>query len=134
MSNLAALTAAAPVGTQLFVRVMGRNSFGSSTSNEVRLRVASQAPPPPPAPTMRPATVNWSTVSLAWQSSVAVTGYTVIARYVAGGPVIATVPAAGTATSMVLPAVPVGSYAVSIVAHLNGTTSAESNSVVVTVR
>ena len=134
LGSATTITAEIPPGLQVFVRVMARNSLGTATSNEVLLRVGTQAPPPPPAPTMLSPSVNWSTVGLTWQSSVAASGFTVIARFVAGGPVIATLPTAGTATSMVIPGVPNGTYALSIVAHLNGMTSAESNSVVVNVR
>ena len=137
MGNLTTLSGAAPVGTQLVARVVGRNAAGAVTSNEIRLRVAgpgaAPVPPPVPTPVMLAPTVSGTTVRLAWQQVTGASGYTVVARYAVGGTVIATVPVAGAVGGTTIYAVPRGTYVLSVIAQVGGAMSAESATVVVTV-
>jgi hypothetical protein len=134
MNGLKALTAAAPAGVQLFVRVAGRNAAGLAISNEVRLRASTQAPAPPAAPAMLAPTVTGTTVRLSWQPQGTTTGFTVVARNTSAGAVIASIPVAAGATGLTIGGVARGTYFVSVVAHNGTATSAESAVVAVTVK
>ena len=56
------ISAMAPVGVTIYVRVVASNAAGSATSNEVAFAVT--APAAPGAPTLSPASVNGGVVSL----------------------------------------------------------------------
>jgi hypothetical protein len=120
------LSAVAPLGVRLFVRVVARNAVGSAASNEISFTVA-----PPSAPVLQPAVVTGSTVDLTWSGPPAAS-YVLRVRTSPNGTVIASVPV-GTVTAITVPAVASGTYYVTVVAALGGTTSAESNQIVVVV-
>ncbi|MCC7127007.1 MAG: hypothetical protein IT178_19335 [Acidobacteria bacterium] len=128
MGLATSITANAPVGLPVFVRMIGANTGGSAASNEITFTVS--PPQMPPAPVLQPAGGTGNTVTLSWSGSPGST-YIVIARLVAGGPIIASLPVAATSTSV--PNVPNGTYVVSVVAVRAGLTSPESNSMPVVV-
>jgi hypothetical protein len=120
------ISAAAPVGIPIYVRVVATNAAGASTSNEISFLLA-----PPAAPTLSPAAIDPNrNVTLRWSAVTGAAGYTVIARYPGSPAVIATLPLA--ATTITVPAPP-GTYVVSVVATNGQGTSAESNQITVVV-
>jgi hypothetical protein len=126
------ISAMAPVGLPIYVRVVATNAGGSATSNEVSFTVA--APVVPGPPTLAPASVSGSNVTLSWSpptSGTAPSRYTLVARLQGSPAVVATLPVTGTSTTV--PAPP-GTYVVSVVAVNGAGTSAESNQVTVVVR
>ena len=127
------LSATAPVGMTVYVRVIASNPGGSATSNEVSFQVT--APRAPGAPTLAPAVVNGGNVTLSWTPGTTggtPGGYVVIARLPGSPAIIASLPL--TATGITVPAVAPGTYLVSVVATNGAGTSPESNQVTVTVR
>jgi hypothetical protein len=125
------ISAMAPVGLTIYVRVVASNAAGSATSNEVAFAVS--APAAPGAPTLSPASVNGGVVSLAWAppaSGGAPTGYVVLARLPGSPAVIASLPVGGTSVSA---AAPPGTYVVSIQAVNGAGASPESNQITVVV-
>lgn len=126
MGQLRAVAANAPVGVPLYVRIVASTSHGLVASNEVQFQMP--APWSADAPTMMPPSVSHDNVTLAWGNSNALS-YTIVARSYVGGPVIAAIPA-GRLQKITIPAVPAGTYIVTI-ASTPG--YAESNPVVVTV-
>jgi hypothetical protein len=127
MGTATSISAAAPVGMRIYVRVVATNAVGSATSNEVNFQLS--APAAPGAPTMNVPVVAGRTVTFSWTppASGNATSYLIEARLSATGPVFATLSATGTSTSV--PGVPPGTYYVSVRA-LNGTgMSAASNQV-----
>jgi hypothetical protein len=132
MGGATSISATAPVGVPIYVRVVATNGGGSATSNEVSFTVA--APVVPGPPTLAPASVSGSNVTLSWSpptSGTAPSGYTLLARVPGSGAVMAALPVTGT--SVTVPAPP-GTYVVSVVAVNGAGTSAESNQVTVVVR
>ncbi|MEZ5286820.1 MAG: fibronectin type III domain-containing protein [Vicinamibacterales bacterium] len=134
MGLATSVTAAAPVGVPVYVRVVATNAAGSATSNEVVFTVGAAVAPGPP--TLSPASVAGSTVTLSWAppadggSGPSPSSYTVYARLPGSATVVATLPVNGTSISVPAAA---GTYVVSVVAHGAGGTSAESNQVTVVV-
>jgi hypothetical protein len=131
MGGATSLSSMAPVGTAIYVRVVATNARGSATSNEVVFTVT--PPVAPGAPTLSPASVSGSMVTLSWAPPTtggAPTGYTVIARLPGSPAVVASLPVAGT--SVTVPAGG-GTYVVSVVANNAAGTGAESNQRTVTV-
>jgi len=128
MGTLTGVTAVAPEGIRLYVRLLALNAVGATASNEVSLLVA--PPTPPAAPVLSAPVVTGSTVVLSWSGNAP--SYVLLARLDPAGPVIAQLPLAGS--SVTVPGVPPGTYVVSIVAVAGGLQSVESNAVVVTVR
>jgi hypothetical protein len=128
MGGATSISAMAPVGVPIYVRVIATNPAGSATSNEIAFTLA-----PPLAPTLAQATVVNRQVTLAWTPAAggpAATGYTVLARYPGAPGIIASLPVTGT--TLTVPAPP-GTYRVTVMA-VNGTgSSAESNEIVVVV-
>ena len=128
MGGATSISAVAPVGVPIYVRVVATNPAGSATSNEIAFTLA-----PPLAPVLDPATVVNGQVTLSWApaaSGPAATIYTVLARYPGAPGIIASLPVAGT---MVTVPAPPGTYRVTVVAS-NGTgSSTESNEIVVVV-
>jgi hypothetical protein len=125
------ISAMAPVGVTIYVRVVASNAAGSATSNEVAFAVS--APAAPGAPTLSPASVNGGVVSLTWAppaSGGAPTGYVVLARLPGSPAVIASLPVGGTSVSA---SAPPGTYVVSIQAVNGAGTSPESNQITVVV-
>jgi hypothetical protein len=112
--------------------VVATNAAGSSTSNEVQFTVA--APVVPGVPTLSPASVSGSSVTLSWAppaSGGTPTGYIIRARLPGSAAVIASLNATGT--SVTVPAGP-GTYLVTIAAANGAGSSAESNQITVVVR
>lgn len=131
MGSATSISAAAPVGVPIYVRVVATNAGGSATSNEVTFTVAPPVAPGPPA--LSPPTVGGGTVTLSWApptSGTAPSGYTLLARTPGSGALLAAVPVTGT--SVTVPAPP-GSYVVSVVATNGAGNSPESNAVTVVV-
>ncbi|MCC7125631.1 MAG: fibronectin type III domain-containing protein [Acidobacteria bacterium] len=131
MGTAHALSAVAPVGMPIYVRVVATNASGSATSNEVVLNVSS--PQAPGAPSMAQPSVSNGVVSMAWSpasSGGAATGYVLLARVPGSAAVIATLPVGGTSTAVPAPS---GTYVVSVVATNAAGQSAESNQRTVTV-
>jgi hypothetical protein len=125
------ISAVAPVGTPIYVRVVATNAGGSATSNEVSFTVAPPVVPGPP--TLAPAAVSGSIVTLSWSpptSGTAPAGYTILARLPGSPAVVASLPVTGT--SVTVPAAR-GTYVVSVVAFNGAGASAESNQVTVVV-
>jgi hypothetical protein len=122
------VTAVAPVGTPIYVRVVAQNAAGAAMSNEIGFALV-----PPSPPTLHPPAVSGHTVTLGWSPAGggAPSLYTVRARYPGSATIIASLPVAGTAVTV--PAVPSGSYVVTVVSHNAQGTSAESNAITVTV-
>lgn len=117
------MSAVAPVGVPLFVRVVALNAAGSATSNEISFTVA-----PPAAPVLQPPVVSGSTVHLAW-SGLPGASFTLRARTSPSGPVILSAPV-GPVTSFTARGVGSGTYHVTVVATIGGQMSVESNQVV----
>ena len=125
------VTAVAPVGTPIYVRVVATNVAGSATSNEVQFSVA--APAVPGVPTLSPASVSGGNVTLSWApaaSGGSPTSYVIRARLPGSAAVIAALPVTGT--SLTGPA-GAGTYLVTIAATNGAGTSAESNQIAVVV-
>jgi hypothetical protein len=125
-----------PPGTY-FVRVRARNSDGASVpSNEVVV-VVGGAPcaGPPGAPSGLTASVNGSTVSLAWTaaSGCAPTAYVVEAGSSPGSSNLANFTIGSTATTFSAAGVPVGTYYVRVRAASGSGAGGPSNEVIVTV-
>ena len=118
------LTAAAPTGVPLFVRVAVTRSGALVESNEVSFTVGLPQPP-----TLNPPQVNGNTVHLSWAATAS--SYVLLARLAPAGPLLASLPAA--VASLAVHDVPAGTYYVSVVSVSGGTWSAESNQIVVTV-
>lgn len=132
MGTATTISANAPVGMTVYVRVIASNAGGSATSNEVQLRVS--APQAPGAATLAPASVNGTNVTLSWTpgpTGGTPSGYVVLARLPNSPTVIASLPVGGT--SVTVPAPP-GTYVVSVVATNGAGTGPESNQVTVRVR
>jgi hypothetical protein len=133
MGLATALSAIAPVGMTVYVRVIAANTGGSATSNEVPLQVT--APQAPGAPTLAPAVVHGGNVTLSWTPGTTggtPSGYVVRARLPGSPAIIASLPLAST--GITVPAVAPGTYLVSVVATNGAGASPESNQVTVTVR
>lgn len=133
MGLATSITAVAPLGTPIYVRVVATNAAGSATSNEVAFSVAPDVLPGPP--TLSPPTVHGSNVTLSWApptnaASAPPSAYMVYARLPGSPAVVATLPVSGT--SVTVPASP-GTYLVSVVAVSAAGTSPESNQVTVVV-
>ncbi|MCA1586046.1 MAG: fibronectin type III domain-containing protein [Acidobacteria bacterium] len=124
------VTAPAPTGARIYVRLVASNAAGSATSNEISFTVGGATPPG--APTMNPASVSGRSVTLSWSSGAGATSYIVVARVPGSSAIVATLPGQ-TATSAFVPNVPPGSYQVSVVAVNAAGPSAESNVVTVNV-
>ena len=124
------VTAVAPVGVPVFVRVTAANAQGTATSSDVSFTV--EPPPPPTPPIMNPASVAGSTVQLSWTSGGSGATHTILARYSSAGPVIQALPA-GAVLGQTVTNVPPGTYIVSVLAQNASGTSPESNQIVVTV-
>jgi hypothetical protein len=127
---LTSITAAAPIGVRLYVRVVASNAVGSALSNEISFVVS--PPSAPSAPTLAAPVVSGRNVTLNWTPSPGATGYVVLARLPGNPTVIASLPIG--ATSVTVPGVPPGTYVVTVAATNQYGGSAESNQVVVTVR
>ena len=120
------ISAVAPVGIPIYVRVVAANAAGQAASNEVMFVLS-----PPAAPTLSPASVAPSRdVTLRWTSVPNATLYTVLARYPGSPLVIASQPVA--ATTVTVPAPP-GTYLVTVLATNAQGASAESNQITVVV-
>ncbi len=128
MGAATAISAVAPVGTPIYVRVVATNTAGSAVSNEASFTLA-----PPAPPTLNPAGISGSTVTLNWSPGAGAppSSYTVLARIPGSTQVIATLPVAGT--TITVEAVPAGTYSVTVVAHTGLGSSAESNPITVQV-
>jgi predicted phage tail protein len=83
------------------------------------------------APQNLTSSVTGNTVTLTWSASVGATGYIVEASVVPGGPLVASLPVAGT--SLTVPNVPSGVYYVRVRALSGGAQSGPSNEVTVSV-
>jgi len=128
MGMATAISAAAPLNAQIYVRVVAANAAGQATSNEVSFRLA-----PPSPPTLQPPTIINRVVTLSWTPPAggsAINGYTILARYANSPAVIASLPVTGSSISV--PAPP-GAYVVTMVSHSASGTSAESNAISVVV-
>ncbi len=113
-----------------FVRVVAQNAGGTSApTNEVSFTVAG-----PGAPTLNPAVVAGSTVSLSWTPGAggAPTSYTLFAAATAGGAPFFSAPLGGT--SAAFGGVPPGTYFVRMVAHNALGTSLPSNEITIVVQ
>jgi hypothetical protein len=122
------MAATAPPG-MYHVRVLADTPWGILTSNEIAFAVGLEAVPA--APALAPATVAGRTVTLSWTAGAGnPTGYVVVARYLATGPPIATLPVTNTRLTV---AAPPGVYLVSVVALNAAGVGLESNQIVVAV-
>ncbi|MGD9901821.1 MAG: IPT/TIG domain-containing protein [Vicinamibacterales bacterium] len=126
--GLATRTAALVGPGRYYARVVADTDWGPLTSNEVSATVG--LPVQPSAPTLGPAQVNGRTVSLSWSAVGGASSYVVVARSSAAGPVVATLPVAGTALVV---AAPPGVFHVSVVAANASGVGPESNQIVVSV-
>ncbi len=129
VGSASSVSANAPIGVPLFVRVAAHNAAGIAVSNEVSFALS--APSPPVGPVVQSPIVDGSTVLLAW-SGPAGASYTLLARSTPNGPILLSAPV-GSITSLTVPGVGSGTYYVSAVAHVGGYSSAESNLVAVIV-
>jgi hypothetical protein len=131
MGAATSITAVAPVGSPIYVRVVATNAAGSATSNEVQFTVA--APAVPGIPTLSPASVSGGNVTLSWAppaSGGSPTSYLIQARLPGSAAVIAALSVTGT--SVTVPA-GAGTYLVTIAAINAAGSSAESNQITVVV-
>jgi hypothetical protein len=126
MGLATSISASAPIGSPVYVRVVASNAAGSATSNEIVFTLA-----PPASPTMSPATVAGGQVTLRWSAVANAASYTVLARLSASSPIIASLPVTG-GTTVTVPA-PRGTYHVTVVSNNGLGTSAESNPITVVV-
>ena len=108
------VTADAPPGVPLYVRVVASNPLGSATSNEIVVLVP--GPTPPAQPALAPATISGRTVTLAWSPGAGAppTHYVHVARLPGNPQPIVTFPT--QQPGLVVPNVPPGTYIVSVVA------------------
>ena len=112
-----------------YARVVADTAWGPLYSNEVSAVVGAAAVPP--APTLAPASVSGSTVTLSWSAPPGGPyTYAAVARASAGGPPIAILPVNGLGFSV---SAPPGRYYVTVVALNPYGPSAESNQIVVNV-
>jgi hypothetical protein len=127
------ITANAPVGIPLYVRIVASNAAGSAVSNELIVFVGGLAPPSPPS--LNPVAVVGRTVTLGWNTPT-VGGppdfYVLIGRFPGNPAIIAAFPT--TARTLTIPGVPPGDYLATVVAVNGSGVSAESNAVLVSVR
>jgi hypothetical protein len=132
MGGATSISAAAPLGFRIYVRVVAANAAGQATSNEINFLLMPPVAPGPPV--LAEPSVSGRVVTLSWTppaSGGTPTGYVVRARRTRGGPVIATLPVPGT--TLTVPAPP-GTYFVDV-AGVNGAgMGAASNEVTVVVR
>jgi hypothetical protein len=131
MGAATSVTAVAPVGIPLYVRVVASNAAGSATSNEISFQLA--APVAPGPPTLSPAVVVGGQVTLAWAPPTTggpPTSFLIRARYSPGGPVIAELPVTGAAITVPAPS---GTYYVEILASNSAGFGPPSNLITVVV-
>jgi hypothetical protein len=125
------ISANAPVGTTVYVRVIASNAGGSAVSNELQIRIP--VPGAPDSPTLAPASVSGNVVTLSWApapTGVVATSYVVLARYPGAPAIIASLPIGSTSLSVPAPS---GTYIVSVVALNAAGGSPESNPITVAV-
>jgi hypothetical protein len=128
------ISAVAPEGVRIYVRVVAANGAGQAISNEISFQVGGGSVPGPP--TLHPPVVNrinGNNVSLSWSapsSGGAPTSYVLIARLEPAGPAVAVLPVVGTSFSTVAPS---GTYLVTVVGVNPAGQGAESNQVTVDV-
>jgi hypothetical protein len=133
LGGLTSISATAPGGLRIYVRVTASNSVGSATSNEINFVVGGLTAPGTPVGLSHTVgaggvvTFNWSAAT----SGGAPTSYTVLARFAPTGPVVAALPGvAGTTFSI---AAPPGRYYVTVQAVNGAGSSTESNQTIVVV-
>jgi hypothetical protein len=125
MGLATAITANAPVGTTVYVRVIASNAGGSAVSNELQIRLTGAGVPE--APVLAPASVSGNVVGLSWTPrGGAPTSYVVVARAPGSPAIIGSAPVSGTSVSVPAPR---GTYIVSVVAMNAAGASPESNAV-----
>ncbi len=127
------ITANAPAGIPLYVRVIASNAVASSVSNEVIVFDGGPAPPGPPS--LSPPGVLGNTVAPSWNvptSGAPPDYYVVVGRYLGNPTILATF--FTTQLMVTVPGVPQGNYVATVVAVNAGGLSAESNAVLVSVR
>lgn len=123
------------INTATHAKVTNFSSMAPLFAEAIAVRGAFSAPTDPPgAPTNVRATVDGNTVTLNWgapSSGATPTGYTLVGRLAAGGPVVGSL-AVGAGTSFSLP-VPDGTYVLTLTATNANGTGPESAAVTVTV-
>jgi hypothetical protein len=129
MGTATSVTAVAPIGAPVYVRVVAVNALGSVASDEAHFFLA--APAAPSAPTLGPAAISGRDVTMAWSPVAGAISYVVLARITPTGPVVASLPVLGT--QLTVPAPP-GNYFVTVVALGDSQQSQESNQIIVTVQ
>jgi hypothetical protein len=129
LGTATSITAHAPLGTRVFVRIVAANGLGSATSNEIDFEIA--APQPPAAPVLDAAAVNGRNVTLSWTPGGGVAAqYGVLARLSPAGPIVVVLPVSSQSLTVTAPP---GTYYVTVVAANAAGVSAESNQIVVNV-
>jgi hypothetical protein len=121
------ISASAPAGLPLFVRVVAQNAAGVAASNELSFAVLPQSG----GLLLHPPIVSGSTVHLAWSGLDAAASYTLHARGAPNGPILISA-SLGAMTSLSVPVAPDGAYYVTVVASFEGRT-VTSNAVTVVV-
>jgi hypothetical protein len=133
LGGLTSISASAPLGSRIYVRVVASNAIGSATSNEINFLLSQ--PSAPGAPTGLSHTVSAGrVVSLNWLAPSpdgAATSYTVLARLSPSGPVIVSLP--GVSSTSFSVSAPPGTYYLTVVAVSGAGQSGESNQVQVVV-
>lgn len=135
VGNVTTTTLTVPNGS-FFITVRGANAQGAGAeSSGVIVNLPAPVVPPGP-PTNLTREVNGTTVGLAWgppENNPPGIGYRLVASATPGGSPIASVSLPVGQTSLVVTAVPPGTYFVRVVATSLGPDSAPSNEVIVTV-
>jgi hypothetical protein len=130
MGTATTISAVAPAGLRIYVRVQAQNSGGTASSNEINFQLTS--PSAPGAPILSPASLSGRNVTLNWATGTGgvPTSYTVLARFSPTGAVAVALPVAGTSLTV---AAPPGTYYVSLIASNGSGSSSESNQITIVV-
>jgi hypothetical protein len=130
MGGVTSISAVAPEGIPIYVRVVASNAGGQATSHEINFQIGGGSVPG--VPMLRAPDITGSTVSLSWTapgSGGAAASYVLLAR-APGGPLVAVLPVSGTSFSTVAPP---GTYLVTVVAVNGAGQGPESNQITVRV-
>jgi hypothetical protein len=128
MGLATSISTVAPAGVPIYVRVVATNAAGSATSNEIVFTLAAPRPP-----TLLPASVSGSNVTLRWTPPAGgspPSSYVVYARVPGSPAIIASLPVGGTTATVPAPR---GTYVVTVVAVNGQGVSGESNQITVIV-
>lgn len=124
------ISANAPIGLRIYIRIVATNAAGSATSNEINFQLGGTTLPGVPGNLTHSVSAS-RTVTFNWSAATGATSYTIIARSSPTGGVIASLPGLTSTTFSVN--APPGTYFITVAANNSAGQSAESNQVQVIV-